>query len=481
MTSYAIPAFLTAIGLVGDAIQGWKLIFKTVEVAILWSITSILNQCSILSRGINWIFSELLTNISNKVNLIIGTVNLLRSKENQIPLLPSNLIDDVTADLDAWEEAFAQTAEEEEAALTKMANDSEKYSDRILRAYEKLGKVGEAVKNKGSGILGLDIALAAANYGMAAPLAEDVRMNVTKMENIRVNAAKRTLDDLEKYTPGYVKSRGGGKRYVGLLGPGLQQYENQGVTEAIQMQNQLEQTKSALEELQKIKDQNLKLDEEYQQKLVDQYEAYTEKLDALQQARAQMLLLASSTMFEDMSSIAKAWGGEQSEVYKAMFAASKAFAIAEASVKIFQGIASAASLGWPMGLVAMAQVVAATASIVSNIQSVQLAFAGPEKRAGGGTVFGGEAYLVGEQGRELFVPSQDGTIVPNSRLGAPMKVTINNYTDATAEVRETNEGGERNLEIIIRRIKNEIGSEIRDGRGNVTRAMESTYRLRRGL
>lgn len=39
-----------------------------------------------------------------------------------------------------------------------------------------------------------------------------------------------------------------------------------------------------------------------------------------------------------------------------------------------------------------------------------------EKRASGGPVFGGGAYLVGEQGPELFVPQTSGTVVPNSAL-----------------------------------------------------------------
>ena len=37
-------------------------------------------------------------------------------------------------------------------------------------------------------------------------------------------------------------------------------------------------------------------------------------------------------------------------------------------------------------------------------------------RAAGGPVSPGQAYLVGERGRELFLPDQPGTIIPNSRL-----------------------------------------------------------------
>jgi hypothetical protein len=44
-------------------------------------------------------------------------------------------------------------------------------------------------------------------------------------------------------------------------------------------------------------------------------------------------------------------------------------------------------------------------------------------RANGGTVQAGKSYLVGEQGRELFVPQTSGTIVPNASLGGG--ITIN--------------------------------------------------------
>jgi hypothetical protein len=39
-------------------------------------------------------------------------------------------------------------------------------------------------------------------------------------------------------------------------------------------------------------------------------------------------------------------------------------------------------------------------------------------RASGGPVMGGEMYMVGERGPEMFVPNQSGTIVPNNQLGS---------------------------------------------------------------
>lgn len=78
---------------------------------------------------------------------------------------------------------------------------------------------------------------------------------------------------------------------------------------------------------------------------------------------------------EGLADIAKGLVGEQSKVYKALFVASKAFAIADSIVKIQQGIANALSLPFPANLGAVAAVAAQAASIVSNIQAVSLQFA----------------------------------------------------------------------------------------------------------
>ena len=46
------------------------------------------------------------------------------------------------------------------------------------------------------------------------------------------------------------------------------------------------------------------------------------------------------------------------------------------------------------------------------------------RRALGGPVTGGQQYMVGERGPELFVPNQSGSIVPNNGLGGQINVTL---------------------------------------------------------
>lgn len=65
---------------------------------------------------------------------------------------------------------------------------------------------------------------------------------------------------------------------------------------------------------------------------------------------------------------------------------------------------------------------------------------GGNGRASGGPVTGGQAYLVGEQGPEIFKPDQSGTIIPNDKLGSGggvnLTVNVGMYAGMPVEKRE---------------------------------------------
>jgi hypothetical protein len=52
-------------------------------------------------------------------------------------------------------------------------------------------------------------------------------------------------------------------------------------------------------------------------------------------------------------------------------------------------------------------------------------------RANGGQTSGTNAYIVGERGRELFIPSTDGQIVSNEKLNGMGTTNINFTVQAT--------------------------------------------------
>ena len=89
-------------------------------------------------------------------------------------------------------------------------------------------------------------------------------------------------------------------------------------------------------------------------------------------------------------------------------------------------------------------------------------------RAEGGPVASGKAYLVGERGPEIFVPSNSGSVVANSaaqRMGGGSNVNVNVYAPKGMEVetRERTVGGIRTVDVMIAEVKKALaGGQMDD-------------------
>ena len=55
----------------------------------------------------------------------------------------------------------------------------------------------------------------------------------------------------------------------------------------------------------------------------------------------------------------------------------------------------------------------------------------------GGSVNRGQPTLVGERGQEVFVPNQNGAIIPNNKLGGGGGVVVNQTINVTTGVQQT--------------------------------------------
>ena len=111
---------------------------------------------------------------------------------------------------------------------------------------------------------------------------------------------------------------------------------------------------------------------------------------------------------------------------KTMFKVDKALKIAQAVMNTATGVTKALSVGnIPLAV------------LIGGLGAVQVATISAQKYQGfakGGRPPVGRASIVGEEGAELFVPDQAGTIVPNDKLGMGKPVTVNfniNTVDAT--------------------------------------------------
>ena len=142
-----------------------------------------------------------------------------------------------------------------------------------------------------------------------------------------------------------------------------------------EIENQRTRDLALLEAMQSGNEQKLLSEEEYQRRkkeIQDKYDLERQKKEADYYAKSTQMM---SSAFDTMAGVMANAAGQQSAAYKAMFAVSKAFAIAESIINIQLALSEAAKLPYPQNLVEYARAASQTASIVSNIQSVTMSFA----------------------------------------------------------------------------------------------------------
>ena len=110
--------------------------------------------------------------------------------------------------------------------------------------------------------------------------------------------------------------------------------------------------------------------------------------------------------------------------YKAAFALNKSFALKDAIINTYNGVAKALNNPFPLNLGFAAIALANGMAQVAAIRSTQF-------RANGGPMSAGSPYIVGERGPELVVPNQAANVVPNDQMGGG-NFTINISANDTA-------------------------------------------------
>lgn len=240
----------------------------------------------------------------------------------------------------------------------------------------------------------------------------------------RVNEQKKLQDkvgeDPSKYIRGNVEPLAGGE------------FDQQDARYAAEVEKEEQRYADQLVRLREAMEAQKLTQEQYNAEFEAMQEQHANRLNQIDQARTSLMLSSTRGALDDMTSALGSAFGEQSGIYKAAFAASKAFAIAESIIKIQQGIAAAAALPFPANIPAMASVAAATANIVSSIQSVTMAGG----RRYGGPVNPGKMYQVNETGqpevfnagggKQYFIPNSRGQVIPSDQVGGMGQAPIVN-------------------------------------------------------
>ncbi|HCF8683715.1 TPA: tape measure protein [Klebsiella pneumoniae] len=204
----------------------------------------------------------------------------------------------------------------------------------------------------------------------------------------------------------------------------------QAVDPLAQINLQEQQKLEALAKYQEIDKQNTQLYEDAKTAILQQ--ASYQRQAILQQEQQTYQQNMSSLLGESSNfagSLADAIGqsaGKSSAAYQALFAISKGFAIAQASLNLQTAISNAMAIPWPANIPAIAQALSAGTQIVSAISGIN--YSGGRKN--GGSVSPGNVYPVGEgnlpelmqTSKGLFmIPGDGGKVFSNKDVtsGSP--------------------------------------------------------------
>ena len=203
-------------------------------------------------------------------------------------------------------------------------------------------------------------------------------------------------------------------------------------------------------------------------------QAAADERAAIEAARNSMILTASSDFFGGMADLTGAFAGEQSGAYKALFAISKGFAIANAALQLQTAIANASAAPWPLNLPAIGQAVTLGGQIASSIAGVSY---------GGGRQFGGPVnpgsmYRVGEGnapellsmgGSNYMIPGSRGQVTPMDGASGGVTFNITNQASDMVQTQQSYDPETRTVELAITAVANQMNTRT----GKVGQAMKS--------
>lgn len=233
---------------------------------------------------------------------------------------------------------------------------------------------------------------------------------------------------------------------------------------------------------------DLAAEQQYQDMKTQIQQAGEQQRNDILTANNALLLSSTSDLFGGLADVLKQSQGEQSTIYKTMFAASKAFAIAQASVLLWQNVSKAMALGFPQNIPFIAAAMAQGTSILGSLQSVAaVGFANGGYVSGAGTgtsdsiparLSNGEYVMPARQTRQYrneLAAMRAGSYTGGS--GTQMNVSVANYGNDKVQVQQMDD--DRVRLIIGEEVPRINASEFNNPYSQTNKAYRSNYNAER--
>ena len=169
------------------------------------------------------------------------------------------------------------------------------------------------------------------------------------------------------------------------------------------------------------------------------------------------LLGNTSDFFGQMAGAIGDYAGESSGAYKALFAVSKGFAIAQAALNLQTAIGNAMALPWPANIPAIAAAIAQGTQLISSVRGVN--YGGGRKNGGGvkpGRVYefgeGGLPEMLQMGGKNYLLPGNNGTVISNKELmgsnGQPQIPKASNGSQQLKNTANNDRGSSNSVSVV---------------------------------
>jgi len=159
---------------------------------------------------------------------------------------------------------------------------------------------------------------------------------------------------------------------------------------------------------------------DYDARVENIHQQHRDRMAQIDAASQQVALSAASQGFADLASVMMSAGDDQSAAYKVMFAASKAFSIAQASLNLStaltQVLADPTALTPWQKFANIAAVAASGANLVAQVTSAAMSFEG-----GGFTGYGPRSGGLDGKGGFMAMVHPNETIIDHTKQGSPAK------------------------------------------------------------
>lgn len=239
---------------------------------------------------------------------------------------------------------------------------------------------------------------------------------------------------------------------------------------------------------QQFRDDDLAAEQQYQDMKTQIQQAGEQQRTNLSNANYSLLLQSSADFLGQMADGLAQSKGEQSSAYKAMFALSKAFSIAQASINLWTAVSQAMALPFPANIPMIAQALAYGTSVLGSIQSIAatgFATGGYVSGPGTGTsdsiparLSNGEYVMPARQTRQYrneLAAMRAGSYTGGS--GSQMNVEVANYGNDKVQVQQLDE--DRVRLIIGEEVPRINASEFNNPYSTTNKSFRSNYNAER--